>query len=70
MFDEIVKIFGQIMMGYLNNPAATASTIDKEGWFHTGDLGHYDEQKQFYITDRIKELIKVKAFQVCYIVIY
>ncbi|KAL9952223.1 hypothetical protein ACROYT_G039444 [Oculina patagonica] len=53
-----------VMKGYLNNPKATAKTIDQEGWLHTGDAGHYDEDGYLYIVDRIKELIKYKGFQV------
>ncbi|XP_045606794.2 uncharacterized protein [Procambarus clarkii] len=53
-----------MMSGYHNNPKATAETIDSEGWLHTGDVGHYDEEGFFKIVDRTKELIKVKAFQV------
>ncbi|CAH1390322.1 unnamed protein product [Nezara viridula] len=54
----------QVMKEYLNNKKATADVFDKEGWFHTGDIGYYDNDKHFYITDRLKELIKVKGFQV------
>lgn len=54
----------QLMIGYVNDENATAATIDKEGWLHTGDVGYYDEDKQFFIVDRIKELIKWKGFQV------
>ncbi|XP_014286384.1 uncharacterized protein [Halyomorpha halys] len=54
----------QVMKGYLNNEKATANVFDSEGWFHTGDIGYYDNDKHFYITDRLKELIKVKGFQV------
>jgi acyl-CoA synthetase (AMP-forming)/AMP-acid ligase II len=54
----------QVMKGYFKNDKATRESIDAEGWFHTGDLGHYDEEQQLVIEDRIKELIKVKAFQV------
>ncbi|KAK9512342.1 hypothetical protein O3M35_000789 [Rhynocoris fuscipes] len=61
---EIVVKGPQVMKGYLNNPKATEECIDKDGWFHTGDVGYYDEQGFFYITDRVKELIKVKGFQV------
>ena len=54
----------QIMSGYLNNPEATANTIDRDGWLHTGDIGHVDETGYFYIVDRLKELIKYKGYQV------
>ncbi|MCX6048147.1 MAG: AMP-binding protein [Chloroflexi bacterium] len=54
----------QVMQGYLNNPQATANTIDREGWLHTGDIGYADEEGTFYIVDRLKELIKYKGLQV------
>lgn len=54
----------QIMKGYLNRPEATALTIDKEDWLHTGDIGYADEDGHFFIVDRAKELIKYKGFQV------
>ncbi|KAF3421263.1 hypothetical protein E2986_08087 [Frieseomelitta varia] len=53
-----------IMKGYCDNKQATAATIDKDGWLHSGDVGYYDEQGYFYIVDRVKELIKYKGFQV------
>jgi acyl-CoA synthetase (AMP-forming)/AMP-acid ligase II len=54
----------QVMPGYLNNESATASTIDTDGWLHTGDVGHVDKDGHFTIVDRLKELIKYKGFQV------
>ncbi|KAF3632412.1 hypothetical protein FXO38_26175 [Capsicum annuum] len=50
--------------GYLNDPEATARTIDKEGWLHSGDIGYIDEDDELFIMDRLKELIKYKGFQV------
>ncbi len=54
----------QVMQGYLNNPQATAATVDAEGWLHTGDVGYGDEDGCFWIVDRVKELIKYKGLQV------
>ncbi|WP_372611309.1 AMP-binding protein [Aquicoccus sp.] len=54
----------QVMKGYLNNDKATAETIVEGGWLRTGDIAHFDEDGYLYITDRLKELIKYKGFQV------
>ena len=54
----------QVMMGYLNDNDKTDECLSDGGWLRTGDLAYYDEEGYFFITDRIKELIKVRAFQV------
>lgn len=53
-----------VMKGYMANEVATAETIDEDGFLHTGDIGYYDDDKYFYVVDRIKDLIKYKGFQV------
>jgi long-subunit acyl-CoA synthetase (AMP-forming) len=53
-----------VMRGYLNQPAATAATIDAQGWLRTGDIGYVDADGDFFIIDRTKELIKYKGLQV------
>ncbi|KAH8432144.1 acyl--CoA ligase [Aspergillus melleus] len=53
-----------VFLGYHNNPAATAGCLSPDGWFQTGDVGYQDKDKNFFITDRVKELIKYKGFQV------
>ncbi|XP_052888714.1 uncharacterized protein LOC128297165 [Anopheles moucheti] len=49
-----------IMKGYIG----VERVIDTDGWLHTGDIGYYDADGDFFIVDRLKELIKYKAFQV------
>ena len=52
------------MKGYLENEEATKNTITPDNWLHSGDLAYYNENHHFFIVDRLKELIKVKGFQV------
>jgi 4-coumarate--CoA ligase len=50
-----------IFMGYLNNEAGTKNALTDDGYFKTGDVGFQDDEGNFYITDRVKELIKYKG---------
>ncbi len=54
----------QVMVGYLDHDDATAATVDIDGWVHTGDLGRIDADGWVWVVDRIKDLIKVKGYQV------
>ena len=53
---EIVVRGPNIMSGYWNDPEATEEVL-KDGWFHTGDIGHIDDQGLFYVDDRVKDVI-------------
>ncbi|MEG1556654.1 MAG: long-chain fatty acid--CoA ligase, partial [Bacteroidales bacterium] len=47
-----------VMKGYFKSPELTSEAIDAEGWFHTGDIGHFEPQGQLRITGRKKEMFK------------
>jgi long-chain acyl-CoA synthetase len=55
---EILCKGPNVMMGYYKDPEQTRETIDAEGWFHTGDLGHIEPEGQLKITGRKKEMFK------------
>jgi len=58
---EILAKGPNVMMGYYNQPEKTAEAIDKDGWFHTGDIGEFVEGKFLKITDRKKEIFKTSG---------
>ncbi len=58
---EILCKGPNIMLGYYKRPDATAEVIDKDGWFHTGDIGIIDEGRYLKITDRKKEIFKTSG---------
>jgi len=61
---EILLRGPNVMLGYLDDPAATAAAVDVEGWLHTGDVGRLDRRGYLTITDRIKDMFICGGFNV------
>ncbi len=61
---EVLLRGPNVMLGYLDDPAATAAAIDAEGWLHTGDVGTVDIQGNLRITDRLKDMYICGGFNV------
>jgi acyl-CoA synthetase (AMP-forming)/AMP-acid ligase II len=61
---EVLLRGENVMLGYLDDPAATAEAIDTDGWLHTGDVGRLDEHGYLTITDRLKDVFIVGGFNV------
>lgn len=61
---EVLLRGPNVMLGYLDDPAATSRAVDADGWLHTGDVGHVDEHGNLTITDRIKDMFTVGGFNV------
>ena len=61
---ELLLRGSQVMLGYLDDPAATAEAIDADGWLHTGDVGVLDENGYLRITDRLKDMYICGGFNV------
>ena len=58
---EILCKGNNVMLGYYKEPKLTSQVIDKEGWFHTGDIGIFEDNKYLKITDRKKEIFKLST---------
>jgi acyl-CoA synthetase (AMP-forming)/AMP-acid ligase II len=61
---EILLRGPNLMLGYLDDPAATAEAIDADGWLHTGDVGRLDDGGYLTITDRLKDMYICGGFNV------
>jgi len=64
MEGEICLRGPQVMKGYYNKPGETANVMDKDGFFHTGDVGYVDEDGYVFIVDRIKDMINASGLKV------
>jgi acyl-CoA synthetase (AMP-forming)/AMP-acid ligase II len=62
--DEVLLRGPNVMLGYLDDPEATAAAIDADGWLHTGDVGRIDERGYLSITDRLKDMYICGGFNV------
>jgi acyl-CoA synthetase (AMP-forming)/AMP-acid ligase II len=61
---EVLLRGPNVMLGYLDDPQATAAAIDADGWLHTGDIGTVDEAGNLRITDRLKDMYICGGFNV------
>ena len=62
--DEILLRGPNVMLGYLDDPDATAKAVDADGWLHTGDVGKVDDRGYLTITDRLKDMYICGGFNV------
>jgi acyl-CoA synthetase (AMP-forming)/AMP-acid ligase II len=61
---EVLLRGPNVMLGYLDDPEATAAAIDADGWLHTGDVGRVDDAGNLHITDRLKDMYICGGFNV------
>jgi HIP---CoA ligase len=61
---EVLLRGPNVMLGYLDDPEATAAAIDADGWLHTGDVGTVDDKGNLRITDRLKDMYICGGFNV------
>ena len=56
---EICVRGSKLFAGYLHNEKASLEAFDRDGWYRTGDIGHYDDRERIFITDRLKEVVRI-----------
>jgi long-subunit acyl-CoA synthetase (AMP-forming) len=56
---EICVRGNKLFAGYLDNEKANLEAIDRDGWYRTGDIGRYDSKERLFITDRLKEVVRI-----------
>jgi HIP---CoA ligase len=61
---EVLLRGPNVMLGYLDDPQATAATVDADGWLHTGDIGKLNAAGNLQITDRLKDMYICGGFNV------
>ncbi|CAG2179281.1 unnamed protein product, partial [Oppiella nova] len=56
---EICIRGNKLFVGYLDNETANLEAFDRDGWYHTGDIGRYDLRERLFIVDRLKEVVRI-----------
>lgn len=64
MDGEICFLLQIPFIGYHGDAAATEAFVDSDGWFHSGDSGHFDEDGFLFVVDRLKEILKYRGYQI------
>lgn len=61
---EICFLMQHPFLGYFGDAAGSAAHVDNEGWLHSGDIGHFDEDGYLFVVDRLTEMLAYKGFQI------
>lgn len=61
---EIFFLLQIPFLGYYGDAAATEAFVDSDGWLHSGDIGHFDEDGYLFVVDRLKDILKYRGYQI------
>lgn len=61
---EICFLLQHPFLGYYGDADSTNATLDSDGWLHSGDIGHFDEDGYLFIVDRLKDILKHRGYQI------